>query len=115
MENNNNYIPPVLPRECQPVDRFVVGNAVKVKSEWDGDIEEMWIITMVSSRNNIAKIELYGIPFEQTVIWCSKNIRLSKLFVDMECTILNRKHRLEKLKNMIDEGDEIGITIKNKY
>jgi len=90
------------------VDRFVVGNAVKIKPEfsiqyfrYSASPNNIWIITEASIRNNLVTAGLY--KFENVEGFQIK-ISMSKLVVDDDCIKVNRKLRLEHLNNIIING-----------
>ena len=80
------------------MDKYLVGNAVKIKPQWvfDRDINSIWIIKEASLKDDMVTVRLYKeLEF--------RKFKMTKLFVDNDCIKINRKNRLEKLKKISDE------------
>lgn len=85
------------------VDKFAVGNAVKMKFNPKGGApvsgfhhfpNNIWIIKEASIRDNMVTIGLYR--FEDNIEF-QRKISMSKLLVDEDCIKVNRKLKLEKI------------------
>jgi len=97
----NKEIEGLLKVNYRHTDKFVVGNAVKLKPEFSGKFcatpNNIWIITEASIQHNLVTVGLYRF---ENVEGLQIKISMSKLLVDDDCIKVNRKMRLEKLENL---------------
>lgn len=100
--NANDEIEGLLKPNNKHVDRFVVGNAVKLVSTIPSNHnpDNIWIILEASIRDNLVTVGLYRF---ENVPGLQVKISMSKLIVDDDCVKVNRKLRLEKLNNIDNE------------